>query len=125
MASNLSRKTVSILRAVKAAILAQPELYNQSRFPACECNTPSCIAGWGMWLQNPSPKAYSASMAESGLAKWASSFEMSEKQFLPLYVTHLEWPEPFAAKYKKAKNEVERAAVAADRIDYFIKTGGK
>ena len=57
----LSKESIRKLRAVKAAILAEPELYNQDvGFWDGDHLVPACLLVWAVWLHNPSPKEFRA-----------------------------------------------------------------
>lgn len=118
--SKLSKETIEKLEAVKAAILAEPELYDQSRAPLSNhnCNTPSCIFGWLSWLYS---KRRFGRMSCEQMADLAG---MTYPQFCALYISAEGWPEPFRGDYKSAESYAARAAVAAKRIDLFISSGG-
>ena len=54
--SELSKETIKKLKAVKAAILANPKFYNQGQWieSVTPCGTTCCIAGWADFVVNGS-----------------------------------------------------------------------
>lgn len=123
----LSNESIGKLRAVAAAILAEPNLYDQSTPPLSgdTCETACCLGGWGVWLNNPTPQAYAASMSCLGIRGMAESFGMSERQFFPLYMSADNWPAPFSDQFEAAGTNKQRAVVAVARIEHFIATDGR
>ena len=125
----LPKRAITILRQVKAAILAQPKLYNQADFPRVEarsdCNTPCCLAGWVEWVANPDPKAYEAKLAERsqfGTDTMAETLGISLKQAALLFV---DWPDEGSSPAWTKPGTPEAAKSAAKFIDRFIRNGGK
>lgn len=82
---------------------------------ALKCGTTCCIAGWyhlvtpkkerGTWIGETLQQALNASAFEDAV----------------IYATM--WPEPFKARYAKAKGPKAQARVAAARIDHLLATG--
>jgi len=61
----LKKSTIKKLELIKACILQEPRLYDQNHFPGMgndTCNTPCCLAGWAVWVNNPDPEAYNAGL---------------------------------------------------------------
>lgn len=117
----LSKESIRKLKAVKAAILAQPELYDQSVFPSARerhtCNTPCCFAGWAVWLNNPDPKAYEATIKEKD---HICAKELADA----LGITGVQAEDLYENWTPETGNAIGDAAEGARRIDIFIKSGG-
>lgn len=124
---NLSRKTIQKLRLIQQAILAEPELYQQSDYPCAAvgdtCMTPCCIAGWAAWIDTRTPKAYDKLLEIR--QRFASEFLMgclgiSEHEADLLF---MEWPKTFDAAWRKPRT-LAAAQAGSDRIDLFIESDG-
>jgi hypothetical protein len=131
---------IELLTSVKHAILTEPaSFYMEDWFSLSElapCGTAACIAGHGFKIQFCEP---GATMAEarhqyqdeegdmSGRVidyVMADAFDINQAQMSKLcHLRH--WPEQFRDRYLFSKTPEERADVAADRINHFIKTGGE
>lgn len=129
---SLPKKAVTILRQVKRAILAEPELYDQQLVPADSCDTPCCLLGWVVWMDSPS-------RFDELLRNDASEFEWDEaaikilglEDILPnvedqwrLFGSGCSWPAKFREALYASDTAAERAKAAAARIEHFIATDG-
>lgn len=120
----LSKESIRKLKAVKAAILAEPELYDQSEFPQHDanhdCSTPCCIAGWAVWVNNPDPEAYNALLRKKsfGVEVMAKALEISGRQAKQLFSN---WPEKFMGAWSFPCTR-PGAEAGARFIDHFIRT---
>lgn len=117
----LSKETVEKLRAIKAAILAEPELYDQNEFPDIArghtCTSPCCYVGWAIWLNNPDENAYQElleSKGTFGTQELAEAIGISLRQASTLFSN---WNPATKAPMVSAKE-------GAKRIDLFISSGG-
>jgi hypothetical protein len=108
----LSKKSIRLLRQVKRAILAEPELYDQQSLPRYSCNAPCCLLGWVVWLNDP--KKF-----EEMLVKDSEEYEWDR-----LLGSGGSWPHEHKKALYAAETDVERAAVAASRIEHFIAANG-
>lgn len=116
---NLSALTIRRLRKVAAAILKEPELYDQGEpfLPDPTCGTQACIAGWAVHLfdkrfdrngslPDAAARALQIDRSEVGKLYWRSS-----------------WPEKLCDQLTGG-SALKKARVAARRIEHFIKTDG-
>ena len=110
---------VELLEKVKAAILKDPGSFNMSDW---DCGTTACIAGHVMRLNGQSMHC---SLINSGHVARLLGLDKLQAEAL-FYVGG--WPTKFQEAYGKAsdrQDNVRMAAVAAERIDHFIKTKGR
>ncbi len=123
---------VELLQKVKAAILAEPERFDMSRFFAGtpKRHTAAFIAGWALAL------ASEQSIDEAKLERASvhslptdiagqEALELTDKEKDLLFYSD-GWPEPFISRFKIAHwqgNKRKAARIAADRIDHFLQTG--
>lgn len=115
----LSKDSIKKLRAVKAAILAEPELYNQGMFPTAgdSYDTPCCFAGWAVWLNNPDRKAYKRAIkVEGGIGPR----QMADA----LGITYLQACDLFQNWNPITLSPIHNAKEGARRIEVFIRSGG-
>lgn len=89
--------------------------------PIAKCGTAACIAGWSCLL----------GMRKKELAE--DVFFYDEKAGELLGIDHRQrralfeayrWPERFRAEYSQAETPAERARIAAERIEAFIRSKG-
>lgn len=131
-----SKVVIRALRKVQEQILAEPDLYNQNDFGDSSsfeyrdeipniCETPACLAGW-LSFNRLGRKEYQRRLNQGELDSCdvAETF-LCDEDVAPnsLFWAASSWPDIFAWKYRRAKNDLERAQVAVERIDYFIDTG--
>lgn len=130
---------VSLLRKVKRTILAQPEHFRMDKWT---CGTAHCIAGTvcaldkslafvvpkkkdDIWLvidgNDEESEVLSVPAAAAQALDLDDEYEGSDADRL-FYLE--DWPKAFRTDYKKASSAKARAAVAAKRIEHFIKTNG-
>lgn len=137
---------VELLRKIQKHILAEPLRYNQNATiargdpggevcmdvgdvevqKAPTCGTIGCLAGWAHLLSIPENKRVNAKFSYAK-ARAALGLTLQEAQRLFSYVYSYSpgvWPERFVAAYRNAKTARQRARVAVQRIDHFIKTKG-
>lgn len=91
------------------------------------CGTAACIAGWALTLSRTEShrpidaaeyymyRTHLPARVELGLTSL-----QAQRLF---YVTG--WPWEFQKRWEETRDVVERARIAADRIDHFIATGGE
>jgi hypothetical protein len=135
---NLSDETIRRMEAVIAAVLAQPELYNQRELPSPKDDpykVPCCAVGWVLWVDNPERYRQRLSRICSGYQEW------NGETYYPLVkVAHRilglkdtehrlfgspsDWPWQYAQRYIHAQSDRGRAAAMAARWKHFIKTDG-
>lgn len=122
----LSKDSIRKLRAVKAAILAEPELYDQTEFPRVgmrhNCDTPCCIAGWSVWINNPDRKAYDKFLSSNSIGSqaMADALGVTHAQAHRLFS---EWPKSGSPAWENPRTKVA-ARDGARHIELFIKGGG-
>ena len=117
---SLSKESIKRLLQIKAAILAQPELYDQREGPNLAfadggCGAPCCYAGWAAWLDAPTEADYRKAL-DMGVGP-------------DLLVTHADLNFSQASRLfsdvdPRNGRVITSAAQGASRIDHFIKTGG-
>lgn len=122
---SLSKGSIRKLRAVQAAILAEPELYNQNK-PGASCGSPCCLAGWAVWNNYPDATRYELARRRAdgyiGNRELAEALEISEDQAVLLYE---DWPDRTWSPAWRNPGTKEAAVAGANRIDLFINSGGK
>ncbi len=145
---NLSTETIDRLRAVEKAILAEPELYSQhSIYPlkrdcnsesvgmTCDsCGSPACLFGWAVSLfpedaafDNSDPANLGVEMGNAGRRALKMDSAIAGRYGRPTWELLFEpgfWPRDRIQAYYDAVTPAERAQVAVDRIEHFIKTDG-
>lgn len=141
---NLSKKTIHKIRQMIAAVLAEPELYDQDTFGTaiCKtdggptCGTTCCAAGWAVFLG--SRKLYNEMMAKELAAKgrrfigWpeaalkALGLEVdAEYNTDRLFGSHHDWPSEFSQAYDEAETPKQKAQIFARRWRAFIQADGQ
>ncbi len=134
----LSPKAIRLLRRVKRQILNEPASYNQNYFGIRDlrspCGTAACIAGWCDIFANRVRDL--ESWAEKARFGWSVELRANRALGLKagdtrwLFATpQLGWPEPFKSQWAQtfklgadAKIRAQRAQIAAERIEHFIRT---
>jgi len=131
---SLSQDSINKLQMLREAILASPKFYKQDRWVASisTCGTTCCLAGWADFLVNG--ERVHAERAKRLKGSWLAEREWIEVTATALGITQEQadrltdsstyWPEPFCNQYDDGDPPKKRAAIAAARIDHFIKTGG-
>jgi hypothetical protein len=141
---NLSATSIRKIRRMIAAVLAEPEFYDQETFgrAICKddgepaCGTVCCAAGWAVWLEDKS--TYDHLMKKTlknpfgvlfGTWKNAAMRSLGlslgrEYDSFALFGYSSDWPEPFATRYEIAKTPKEKAKVFAARWEKFIESDG-
>ena len=136
-------KGAKILRRVARHILAEPRRYEQNgivqvgtpgavykgkhKFPACV--TVACIGGWIQTLYIPR-----GDWGAHGVGIGLNHHKIAELLGVPVNselklvsYTNLGmysiWPQKYRAAYNKAKTPRQKARIAVERIEFFIKTG--
>lgn len=138
----LLRTSAKKLLEVKAAILREPELYNQGAAPDLEydnnlqvdarksaCGTPACMVGWLMWEESKSnPKKYVDLLGEFGGASqgFVEILGVTDEEADRLYVAGFSDEEyEYAARnpeFYRSKGQAREAMLGAARIDLFIES---
>jgi len=127
----LRKKAILLLRRVKAKILKNPTAFGMDlwarRSGRAECGTIGCIAGWVLMLSRPG-------LQESVRYGFHKTFDLdwkeeatrelgiTDNQPFSLFFEEF-WPTRYASKFSKARSNKQRARVAANRIEHFIRTG--
>lgn len=126
---------VKLLRRIKRHILAEPRRFTMrtleehgrpgefyiadngtnETFP--ECGTAACIAGWTNHFSRKQGGDAVSAARFLGIPYDGSYCGVADRLFFDF-----EWAEPFRTRYQEARTAGERAAIAADRIEHFIKT---
>ena len=122
-----------LLRKVQKAILDHPDQFCMDRWfsdcnsvdqPAGGCGTAACIGGWAVFLSSKKQKLsfYDDDFDAYGLARRALGLSVPQGGRL---FSVGSWPAKFNKSFHSALTISHAAAVAAARIDHFIKTKGK
>ena len=130
---------VKLLRKVARHILAEPKRYDQNtiirtgepgegykdtKFPPC--GTVACIGGWITLLAYKRRPRSLESLNFKRLAKIVGvKYEQIDKLCSYVWNDNEDdgWPEKFRVAYERATTPRQRARIAANRIEHFIKTG--
>lgn len=130
---SLSKESIKKLRAVKAAILAEPDYYDQNVVPH-SCDSPCCLLGWALWIHDRH-KFDQMIENQADECQWdqAATECLGLESVLPdiyeqwrLFGSGVSWPVQFRSALSEAYGNNKRCAVvAAQRIEHFIKTGGE
>lgn len=91
-----------------------------------DCQTAACIAGWAIALTDKeaiqSQGLYHSDHLAMTMARDLLGITTIEAQRLFLAP---EWPEPFRSAFCRASNsKAENAAIAIQRIEHFLRSGG-
>lgn len=143
---NLSKQTIQKIKRMIAAVLAEPEFYDQDFFARKLCKTTgnevcgdtSCGAGWAVWLENPALFGKMAKAQYRAEKVWGDDYPNWESAALKalglevvgefdtttLFGAASDWPSPFDDHYEVAETDKERAKVFAARWRYFIEMDG-
>jgi len=149
----LSAQAIRLLRRVQEHILSDPRRFNMdywkrhvslARIAAGEdcifgiesakdvppCGTIACIAGWTALLGTPPgnrpllwSKVRTCATELLGLKPLLDERGFSYGSDYRLFFEE-NWPERFYHRFRLATSRRQRARIAAQRIDHFIKTGG-
>lgn len=122
---------IPLLKKVRAAILAEPKKFNMSMWFQKDlkspCGTTACIAGHAISISRRWSKLRTGLAKEAGPAVF--DFNKEAKRVLGIKYSFAlfrvdYWPNPFWKEYEHAITPLQRARIAARRIDHFIKTKG-
>lgn len=115
---------VPLLRQIQERILAEPEHF---RMDVWSCGTAHCFGGWACVLNGIRSTGWDGTFTDDGESTYDTATRLlalrgdnSERFFLLS-----NWPFPFNEQYGAAATPAARARVAADRIDWFIRTNGE
>ena len=138
-------KGARLLRRVARHILAEPLRYDQNsiievgepktiyrderKFPAC--GTVACIGGWIEILSRKHPNRAKLSLTGLSFKKIAKLLGTGEDNVgaLTQYTSRnpsnsdTYWPLEFSEAYGNAKTPLQKARIANQRIEHFIRTG--
>jgi len=125
----IKKVTISLLRRVKRKILSKPKSFDMDSWASpdsnVECGTTGCIAGWVVMLTHPDVQEQ-VKHYDDGLVEWENraikELRISQTQAHSLFHDE-DWPERYKEKFYDAFSAKERARVAANRIEHFIRTG--
>ena len=122
---NLSKETITKMREVIAAVLAEPKFYDQNFYPH-PCKTSCCAAGYAVRINDP--KSYEAKVKDTKF-NWRVAAEdvlgLNTDGGYKLFLFASDWPIQFARDYSDANSALGRAQAMAARWEHFIKTDGK
>jgi len=136
---NLSATSIRKIRRMIAAVLAEPEFYNQNTFgeQLCKndgqeiCGTVCCAAGWAVWLDNRTlyerlmkKELKSDGWREVGwgdAALKALDLVSDNDVLCTLFGRASDWPNKFFQMYEDATTPKGRAVAFAKRWEHFIK----
>lgn len=138
---NLSVTSIEKIRRMIAAVVAEPEFYNQNVFVEENstniCETVCCGAGWAVWCESPAKFKKMAMLdIDGGWPEWnnealkALGLKLEGKdddlidETIKLFGYASDWPSPFDHQYNKAKTPAARAKVFAARWEKFISSDG-
>lgn len=135
----ITAKGIKLLRRVKRHILAHPKTYRQDKW---HCGTAMCIAGHAAMMSGlvVGVKKVEMLTGEKVIAPvqrgdttpspsylWryfgAKALDAHVGHIYALFARPADWPLPYATDYGAASSYKARAEVAAQRIEYFIRTG--
>lgn len=135
---NETKINVKLLRRVQKAIVEHAAHFDMSEWgvgaskadimhdepPESECGTTACIAGFAVILRDGKarPSEAVALRAAKLLSLDYDSWDFGCNGTRLFHVQH--WPSKFYHRYSKAKRNLTRARIAAERIEHFIKTKG-
>lgn len=122
----LSSKTIAKMRTVVAAVLAEPQFYDQAYFPdhpSSKCGTICCAAGWVVWVDDP--ERYQKMVRLRGVA-WTEVADriLGIHSYARLFYSSEFWPARFRNAYLNADTPRGRAQAMADRWEHYIATDG-
>ena len=127
----LKKAAITLLRQVKRKILSKPKSFDMDiwarRDSRAECGTVGCIAGWVLMLSRPGLQesvqdgSYSP-FRFSWKEKATRELRIEDGQAFSLFFEE-SWPTRYSSKFSKARSNKQRARVAANRIEHFIRTG--
>jgi hypothetical protein len=135
-----SEINVELLLAVKEAILAKPETYDQGHF----CNSAFCTAGHAVAIARPRIWKKAHKMVAPGPGSdvlsqryldWREGQELVEQTArellkipagltFDLFSSGWRWPDKLFVRLEQARTPKQRARAGAKAIDDFIKTDG-
>lgn len=129
------KMNVRLLRRIQKHILAEPLRYNQNitiekgkpgqsyredtnfkQGTLPKCGTTACIGGWALSL------SFGARVFNFTRARRVLGISTEEAEKLFSYTWDNSWPTKFKVAYNKAKTPRQRARIAFNRIEHFIKT---
>lgn len=123
----------TLFRKVRNKILKNPEAYDQSTFvresDQAPCGTAACIFGWAVLLaekiaiddaledeeENEGDGIFREAISVLGLSR--------DEGLVVANYAGMGWPEPYGSSFRTAYKKDERARIAADYINYIIRTG--
>lgn len=129
---------VERLRKVASIVLSDPERFAMDQWVS-ECGTMCCIGGHAVLDAGYAQVVHSRlgdyfTDTDAGKAAVANgdydsiyeaALELTNPQGGNLFYVS-DWPERFQVAFRAASDDpVERARIAAERIEYFISTGGE
>lgn len=126
----LKDKTISGLRAIIAAVLADPKNYNQNQFHGSGAG---CLAFFHSKLTaKPETHAKRCKVIDSGnydgdgpmYNAAMKELGITDTQASALFCTGFCWPGKFSRLYNSAKGPKSRARAAEKLIEAFIKVNG-
>jgi hypothetical protein len=121
----------TLLRRVRNHILAEPRRYAQETFgryePQSPCNTAACLFGWADYLANETSledvqEYYHSPTLVAKRATAALGLKPSQAKVV-MSSSGEKWPEPYRSKFLHARTDEAEARVAADYINYILRTG--
>lgn len=120
---------IPLLEKVKAAILAEPQTYNQAYFiEETPCGTTCCIAGHALLQAGVCSISEMKDLVPSFIATLAEEeLDLTTNQRFRLFASPHDWPEPYRSRMIDAWENSDKDAeahIAAARIDKFIATNG-
>ena len=134
----------ALLRKIKQLVLAEPKRVDMEAWAYhCErrnggppCGTVGCIAGWAVILDQEGKtmaERYNKAVEHDFFATGKRLLKLTTGQAKRLFYAEFNfenndysfWPEDLVDAYDSARSPKAKARVVAQRIDRFIRTGGK
>lgn len=125
----LKKAAIVLLRKVKKKILDKPRSFEMSSWVmpnnAIACGTTGCIAGWVVMLSSPGLQDL-VRQGKHGYVDWrkeaTKKLGIESAQAASLFLDDF-WPWKYGAGLIEAGSNKQKARVAANRIEHFIRTG--
>lgn len=148
MKTKTKRINYPLLRQIRDEILKRPKQFEMSTWfskdpGAPMCVTTACIAGWAVTIDKSKPECISPLVGAKSISpkfgngldylsgNVAHKMQRRGRQLLGLNSSQANglfmvsgWPDRFRRSHVSTASQEGRAKIAADRIDFFIKTKG-
>ena len=128
---------VELLTRVKEAILREPKQFYMGSWFANDssyyihyeipnCGTTACIGGWAVVLGKGfhNPREADEAIGSRIGREPETQLQLTPEEGNRLFFSE-HWPEQFRIAFDTAETPEQRAQIAANRIEHFIKTEGR